>query len=421
MGATTISVNKLIAHIGMRVVRGKDWVYGNQEGEIGTPGTITTLDTKDSMFGCKVKWDGKSSEILYRIEENGAYDLYVYHDEQKQVDETAEGKEYMGWTEEMLKSLKEGDKLRVVATENSIEDGSYNIGTFAKVGNIVTVNHSLSTISPIPGRTSIGVTSGNGSGYCWARCFEPYSTAEAKIEVKSTGTDYTYSWSAKEKRAVKKGDRLLVINEENDKLSPGTNGLKLLLVKRGDYVIADKDGDDGSRTIGCHSSMYLTEYRYVVNYSCLRPMTIDFAPYSNTSVVMGKAYPWREEELLSLRVGDQVRIVNSVSGDYSSYCGNEGDVITIIKLRNDGSGFHFQFMGKTAKQVWWVKDAALAPVTSSIIDQYKTNTDYEQTSRNSRISGISSIEVQRSVGTIKGAERRRTTPIQCGRSKPGLG
>ena len=36
--------------IGARVVRGPDWNYGNQDGNLPGPGTVTHIDDDDGMF-----------------------------------------------------------------------------------------------------------------------------------------------------------------------------------------------------------------------------------------------------------------------------------------------------------------------------------------------------------------------------------
>lgn len=60
-------------HIGAIVVRGKDWDYGNQDGN--GVGTIIEKGDKDWV---RVKWDNKVSKNCYRIGYTGKYDLYYY-------------------------------------------------------------------------------------------------------------------------------------------------------------------------------------------------------------------------------------------------------------------------------------------------------------------------------------------------------
>jgi hypothetical protein len=67
---TTISVKYPI--IGAKVVRGKDWVYGNQDGGEGKTGVIIEK-IEDNWV--RVKWENDCKDS-YRIGDRGMYDLY---------------------------------------------------------------------------------------------------------------------------------------------------------------------------------------------------------------------------------------------------------------------------------------------------------------------------------------------------------
>ena len=56
----------------LRVVRGKDWKWDNQDGGVGKTGVI--LGSGSSAGWCRVKWEG-SSENNYRIGSDSSYDL----------------------------------------------------------------------------------------------------------------------------------------------------------------------------------------------------------------------------------------------------------------------------------------------------------------------------------------------------------
>lgn len=60
--------------IGARVVRGRDWDWGPQDGGNG----IGIIIENSYTDWARVKWDHNSCENSYRIGDNGKYDLYYY-------------------------------------------------------------------------------------------------------------------------------------------------------------------------------------------------------------------------------------------------------------------------------------------------------------------------------------------------------
>ena len=60
---------------GVRVVRGRDWQWGDQDGY--GPGTVMSKSTFDHWF--KVKWDNRDEfyESYYRMGAEGKYDLKI--------------------------------------------------------------------------------------------------------------------------------------------------------------------------------------------------------------------------------------------------------------------------------------------------------------------------------------------------------
>lgn len=59
--------------VGTRVIRGKDWSWGNDDGGIGGVGTVTTALTNGYL---QVIWDtGKTG--TYRMGAKAKYDLYL--------------------------------------------------------------------------------------------------------------------------------------------------------------------------------------------------------------------------------------------------------------------------------------------------------------------------------------------------------
>jgi E3 ubiquitin-protein ligase HECTD1 len=62
---------------GLRVVRGKDWKWDDQDGGAGKVG-VTSKDSSDGW--CKVAWEGKQSTNSYRIGADNAFDLAIVED-----------------------------------------------------------------------------------------------------------------------------------------------------------------------------------------------------------------------------------------------------------------------------------------------------------------------------------------------------
>ncbi|XP_046850294.1 uncharacterized protein LOC124443806 [Xenia sp. Carnegie-2017] len=60
--------------VGVRVVRGKDWKWGNQDGGVGSKGYVYEVSGLRGV--CKVRWDDGSTNS-YRNGAEGAYDLRV--------------------------------------------------------------------------------------------------------------------------------------------------------------------------------------------------------------------------------------------------------------------------------------------------------------------------------------------------------
>jgi hypothetical protein len=58
--------------VGMRVMRGPDWKWGDQDGGMGSIGTVTDKKSDDGWVS--VKWDSNSTNN-YRIGGEGKFDL----------------------------------------------------------------------------------------------------------------------------------------------------------------------------------------------------------------------------------------------------------------------------------------------------------------------------------------------------------
>lgn len=75
-----IPVTKENARVGMKVVRGKDWEYGDQDGGAGKVGVIQSersyYPINEDYLWVRVKWEHGGSEA-YRIGDKGKYHLYI--------------------------------------------------------------------------------------------------------------------------------------------------------------------------------------------------------------------------------------------------------------------------------------------------------------------------------------------------------
>lgn len=74
MAGSNILVTKENCKIGLKVIRGKDWDYGDQDRD-SRFGTIMEYDT--SYGWTRVKWESGYTDS-YRIGAYGYYDLYFY-------------------------------------------------------------------------------------------------------------------------------------------------------------------------------------------------------------------------------------------------------------------------------------------------------------------------------------------------------
>ena len=68
--------------IGLRVVRGPDWVAGDQDGGEGSVGTVVSGGRSDGAEGerqdvATVQWDLRGERHTYRCGAQGKYDLRV--------------------------------------------------------------------------------------------------------------------------------------------------------------------------------------------------------------------------------------------------------------------------------------------------------------------------------------------------------
>jgi hypothetical protein len=79
MGGSPCSPNAMEAEVGLRVARGPDWQWGDQDGGEGCLGTITGVGGQGNAEGAlpQVLWDYGYRSSNYRCGKEGKYDLVV--------------------------------------------------------------------------------------------------------------------------------------------------------------------------------------------------------------------------------------------------------------------------------------------------------------------------------------------------------
>ncbi|XP_038061729.1 E3 ubiquitin-protein ligase MIB2-like [Patiria miniata] len=68
--------------VGVRVVRGPDWKWGDQDGGKGCVGTVVPAQAKDSVKGVWVRWDSGQAANYRAGGASGKYDLRIYDNAQ---------------------------------------------------------------------------------------------------------------------------------------------------------------------------------------------------------------------------------------------------------------------------------------------------------------------------------------------------
>lgn len=72
-----VIVTKELISEGMSVMRGRDWVYSDQEGKPGSKGIVKTVSPPGLENWCTVEWEN-GARFVYRVGVDNKYDLYVY-------------------------------------------------------------------------------------------------------------------------------------------------------------------------------------------------------------------------------------------------------------------------------------------------------------------------------------------------------
>jgi hypothetical protein len=110
-------VDHTIASVGLRVVRGRDWIFEDRDGGSGNIGSITKVIGGDNTARVLVRWDfvgasaGWRSEVKCRAGASNKYDLYVATNQQPEASATPNpGVE----AEAVGKFLKKGSRVQVM-------------------------------------------------------------------------------------------------------------------------------------------------------------------------------------------------------------------------------------------------------------------------------------------------------------------
>lgn len=126
MGATKIVVTESIIHPGLKVCRGKDWRWNDQDKGSGW-GIVVGEERSDGWW--RVDWDEGTPFYNYRVGAGGAYDLYVW-------EEDGMSKQGVMKEEDKPKTsnkFREGDVIR------AISHGDFMLSEGIKVGEVYTV------------------------------------------------------------------------------------------------------------------------------------------------------------------------------------------------------------------------------------------------------------------------------------------
>lgn len=208
MAATQLIVTEQIAHVGMRVCRGPEWKYGNEDSVNGkqVPGTIT--HTGNGRIA--VLWDGRVTSTTYFTEsiqdKTYIYPLYCWMDV-----ETAEKKEPQG--------------EKVVDEDTFKRDTQLSVGDIVEFRKDMADSQSINGPRPIIGHTYRITTPGKNSvkinHHNWWFSVECFSWPRRKTEVEvpntveslSPGVEYLITTEG-----LKRGDELVFARDLMDSL-----------------------------------------------------------------------------------------------------------------------------------------------------------------------------------------------------------
>jgi len=151
-----------LATIGMRVMRGPSWAWGDQDGGIGGKGTITKLLQNGWVM---VKWDNSTSDALYRVGHGGDYDLVMYDPfTSTGINLANPYSKRVSQANQALQSLSESIKKTTSLTEKSnTKHGNTNTGSGSNRPNPIKVRRPISTIEGSKRRSRAPIKCGRGS------------------------------------------------------------------------------------------------------------------------------------------------------------------------------------------------------------------------------------------------------------------
>lgn len=160
---TRISVKYPI--IGAKVVRGRDWNHGNQDGGEGNIGTIVEKSGRNQWV--EVKWK-ECNTNLYRIGNEGRYDLYFATEKDALLQEAMErfpsGCSYIGTSEKHYKNIEYDypywyDEKMIALKEDEglvYKDGVWAERTDSDNPSLVDQAKKLFTVNTVFSNTNLG-------------------------------------------------------------------------------------------------------------------------------------------------------------------------------------------------------------------------------------------------------------------------
>lgn len=368
MGATTIMVTEAIAFIGMKVVRGRDWTYGDQDKGSEYARIIAIGPPVTAKGWVRVKWEN-GAENSYRVYE--AYDLYLYKDDPAKLLHWRDVN-VGDWVEAVDLSKYYMDHAKIILGEKyQVKDKGTSLDTHYTHPNgqflLKDKNGQL-----VNGGYWVGIDG-------FKKCDPP------TIIPKHVDLTKPYTW----KDAPKRGSKVVRVSSAIGRLKVG-----------GVYVVQD---------VNQGSILVVGEETYWSSYG--------FAPFEEPSSVvkyeMDKEYNWFTTKP---GIGDKLIRVTS---DYGNT--KQGGIYTVRSVRENG--IEFVEVGLS----YYLPN--FAPYESSLeslreeVNNFRFKEPYqnsESLKTNKNGSDNTGYKVRRPISTIEGPKRRSSSPVRCRGGSPRL-
>lgn len=358
-----------IAMPGMKVCKGPDWIYGNQDTMNGRNGvgTVKRISTANGTQ-VVVEWEAGGSEYYYRIGMDFKHDLYL-------CDECATTRH---WSPDEKAALEVGDTVKCI---NDTDRESQKMGV--KVGDIILVKR----VSQIP-KIATYFLGRKGELDSWL----PFSHFIPHGKAKQETFSERRLWTSEEKMTLKVGDYVECIYTNE-------TWVQDLGIGKGQMGIVEvmSEGPSSSLNFKCRYG----SKSFWVPYSCFQPPT----KYSTSTK---PPPPVEQSKPIPFKVGDRVKYV------VTHYAGESDKIILgdVVKVTST-SGEEFRREGG----LYWLPQSKFTlhqrknAISTQFINQpIKTGDTYER-----------AIQVQRPVATIQRAARSSGSRIPSGRGKATIG